>query len=246
MAISLYSFNTNNFVKKISKTFISITVSLLISFVFVSAFVYASTTIGTNIDTGGTLSFNGATSGKITLQPQAIAGTYTLSLPSNVGTANQVLQTDGSGVLSWMTVAAGGLSALTETDGSVTVDNTDTTRPTVGLPYKVYTALLSQSGSDNPAAIVLQNTLGATVTWTKVSDDFTASIPDGFDPTKTVIFGTAGNAEQNNAFFFSASVVTDPLDPFYKQVYCDTFKPGLTSPSIGWGSYVSIEIRVYP
>ena len=31
--------------------------------------------------------------------------------------------------------------------------------------YKVYTALLSQSGTDAPTAIVLENTLGQTITW---------------------------------------------------------------------------------
>ena len=32
--------------------------------------------------------------------------------------------------------------------------------------YKVYTALLTQSGTDAPEAIVFENTLGGTVTWT--------------------------------------------------------------------------------
>lgn len=34
-------------------------------------------------------------------------------------------------------------------------------------PYKVYTALLSQTGTNAPVAIVLENTLGATITWTR-------------------------------------------------------------------------------
>ena len=34
-------------------------------------------------------------------------------------------------------------------------------------PYKVYTALLTQSGTDAPVATVLQNTLGGTVVWTR-------------------------------------------------------------------------------
>ena len=33
-------------------------------------------------------------------------------------------------------------------------------------PYKVYTALLTQSGTDAPVATVLENTLEGTVTWT--------------------------------------------------------------------------------
>ena len=39
----------------------------------------------------------------------------------------------------------------------------------VGRPYKVYTALLSQSGTNAPTATVLENTLGGTVVWTRNS-----------------------------------------------------------------------------
>ena len=35
--------------------------------------------------------------------------------------------------------------------------------------YLVYTALLSQSGTDDPVATVLQNTLGGTVAWTRAA-----------------------------------------------------------------------------
>lgn len=34
-------------------------------------------------------------------------------------------------------------------------------------PYKVYTALLTQSGTDAPVATVLENTLGGDVVWTR-------------------------------------------------------------------------------
>ncbi len=35
------------------------------------------------------------------------------------------------------------------------------------LPYKVYTALLTQSGEDAPTAIELENTLGATISYAR-------------------------------------------------------------------------------
>lgn len=56
--------------------------------------------------TSGTLSFAGSTSGVITIQPAAIAGTYTLTLPINDGNASDVLTTNGTGVLSWTAVSA--------------------------------------------------------------------------------------------------------------------------------------------
>jgi hypothetical protein len=40
---------------------------------------------------------------------------------------------------------------------------------TVDVPYKVYSALISQSGTDAPVATVLQNTLGVTMTWSRFS-----------------------------------------------------------------------------
>jgi hypothetical protein len=51
---------------------------------------------------------------KITIKaPATLSGDYTLTLPTDDGGANQVLQTDGSGVLSWTTVA----STVTTTEG---------------------------------------------------------------------------------------------------------------------------------
>jgi hypothetical protein len=45
----------------------------------------------------------GTTSGTVSIQAAAAAGTYLLTLPTDDGDAGQVLATDGSGVLSWVT-----------------------------------------------------------------------------------------------------------------------------------------------
>jgi hypothetical protein len=66
--------------------------------------------LGLTGTTKGVLSFAGNTSGKIILQPASDAGTFTLTLPTSDGDPNQVLSTDGSGVLSWVTVATGSVS----------------------------------------------------------------------------------------------------------------------------------------
>jgi hypothetical protein len=70
---------------------------------------------------------NGSTSGVVTIQPQADAGTYTLTLPNSAGSATQVLTTDGSGNLSWTTPSAGGGSSaqITEVSTSRALANTD-------------------------------------------------------------------------------------------------------------------------
>jgi hypothetical protein len=53
--------------------------------------------------------------------------------------------------------------------------------PASALPYKVYTALLTQTETDDPVATVLENSLGGTLVWTRNSDgDYTATLIGAF------------------------------------------------------------------
>lgn len=58
-----------------------------------------------------------------------------------------------------------------------------------GLPYKVYTALLTQTGTDNPTAVVLENTLGFEVNWVRdpAGGVYNLTLPTGTDITKIFI-----------------------------------------------------------
>ena len=51
------------------------------------------------------LRLNGQTSGYVELDAPAVAGSNTLTLPNGNGTSGQYLQTNGSGGLSWQTIA---------------------------------------------------------------------------------------------------------------------------------------------
>lgn len=53
----------------------------------------------------------------------------------------------------------GGVQSVVAGTG-ITVDNTDPANPVVALPYKSYVALLTQTGTNAPTAVVLENTLG--------------------------------------------------------------------------------------
>lgn len=58
-------------------------------------------------------------------------------------------------------------------------------------PYKVYTALLSQSGTSAPVATVLENTLGGTVVWNRATGGvYHATLTGAFASNKTAIFVT--------------------------------------------------------
>jgi hypothetical protein len=61
-------------------------------------------------------------------------------------------------------------------------------------PYKVYTALLSQTGTNAPTATVLENTLGGAVVWTRTSTgDYRGTLSGAFTIDKTAVFINGGN-----------------------------------------------------
>lgn len=70
--------------------------------------------------TSGVISHAGSTSGIVTIQPAAVAGTYTLTLPVDDGNAGEFLQTDGSGVLSFAVATGDAFSSLWYHGGEVT------------------------------------------------------------------------------------------------------------------------------
>lgn len=58
-----------------------------------------------------------------------------------------------------------------------------------GRPYKVYTAFLSQAGTDAPVATVLENTLGGTVVWSRNAvGDYYGTLNGAFVIGKTISF----------------------------------------------------------
>ena len=50
----------------------------------------------------------GSTSGIVTLQGAAVAGTWTFTMPTSAGSSGYVLQTDGTGVTNWAALTGGG------------------------------------------------------------------------------------------------------------------------------------------
>lgn len=76
----------------------------------------------------GVMRLAGSTSGNVTVQPAATAGTWTLTLPTSGGTSGYVLTTNGSGVSTWTagaTAAGAGLpfTVVSGTSQSMAVNN---------------------------------------------------------------------------------------------------------------------------
>lgn len=112
--------------------------------------------------------------------------------------------------------------------------------PVDSRPYKVYTALLTQSGTDAPTAIVLENTLGGAIVWTRSSDG--------------VYVGTLAGAFVTNKTFIDAKTVFDDIAVITRISITHT-TDAITISNVGsndfpWpGALINgrypIEIRVY-
>lgn len=73
--------------------------------------------------------------------------------------------------------------------------------------YKVYTATLTQSGTDAPVATALENTVGAIV-WARTGAGvYTGTLTGAFTANKTLLF-TFGNADIDSFVRTSANIVT--------------------------------------
>jgi hypothetical protein len=113
-----------------------------------------------------------------------------------------------------------------------------------GLPYKVYVALLNQSGEDAPVATVSQNTLGGNVEWSWVSTgNYRATLTGAFTSGKTVIFITPDPSSAKGNYHallpsFSGSSLPDTL-----MFTCGNVA---NEPADNLVTNDSIEIRVYP
>ena len=124
-------------------------------------------------------------------------------------------------------------------------DDFDTEWENAGASYLVYTALLTQSGTDAPVATVLENTLGGTVVWTRDGEGlYTATLSDAFTANKTFCPPSCFHDSNDAGIIFEliGGGTTSAL------------KFGCFSYGIGYVDYIidsplgyiQIEIRVYP
>ena len=109
-------------------------------------------------------------------------------------------------------------------------------------PYKVYTALLTQGGTGAPTATVLENTLGGTVVWSRISEGvYVGTLANGFSLTlsKVRIFISGGEPHLNTTGFYNAL----PNNINSVQVNTKNTSGSLADSLMSAGA--TIEIRVY-
>jgi hypothetical protein len=109
------------------------------------------------------------------------------------------------------------------------------------IPYKVYTALLTQTGTDAPIATVLQNTIG-NIYWTRTSPgQYIGNSNNLFPVGKTAIFITPGQPGYPAYAAAVDMVVSD-------EVYVYTLGLPSGAPDNNEDEklfYTTVEIRVY-
>ncbi len=107
-----------------------------------------------------------------------------------------------------------------------------------GASYSVYTALLTQTGTDAPTAVVLENTLGGTVVWSYDSvGTYIATLAGVFTANKTFMIAHP-NGETSSAM----AIIPATLSVNEVQIFSvDDTNNGV---ELNGGAFV--EIRVYP
>lgn len=109
------------------------------------------------------------------------------------------------------TLPAGSIFVDEETP-AVWIAKTDETLELLSTrPYKVYTALLNQSGTAAPTALVLENTLGGSPSLTRGAvGDYSITLNGAFTSNKTtVLVGTVGNGDHSATYSSNAYVTSN-------------------------------------
>jgi len=104
--------------------------------------------------------------------------------------ANRILDLSDSGVLKLPSLAGTGTrTVVADASGNLSATST----PPDSRPYKVYTALLQQSGTSAPVATILENTLGGSIVWSYVAIGvYDGTLSSAFTSSKTASFLNIG------------------------------------------------------
>ena len=152
-------------------------------------------TLGVSTTTAGSLILSGNTSGAVTLNTAAAAGSWTMTLPTTAGTNNYVLATNGSGVTSWVAQTGGGSGTVaSSTIGQVPVYTGATTvTGNANLTLSSGALTVGVAGTQAGTLLLSGGTSGTTTLAVAAAASGTLTLPAG---TGTVI-ATATNMAAN-------------------------------------------------
>jgi len=134
--------------------------------------------IGTSGTNTGTLIFNGATSGGITMKSANAAGTWTMTLPTSAGTSGQVLQTDGSGNTSWASTSSA-TEQVYASSSTTLLFYSDVDTYTAEVIALTTLSLYYSGGQERFLSGVIQQVSASTI-WASATRMTSAMIRDGY------------------------------------------------------------------
>lgn len=144
----------------------------------------ATPTLGVAGTTLGSLAFAGNTSGTVTIQPQAAAGTYNFNLPTSAGTSGQPLLSGGGGATAMsfgtLGIAGGGTAATSFTAYAVLCGGTTSTG-----------ALQSVASVGTSGQILTSNGAGALPTFQSATSALGQALTKADDTNVTLTLGGA-------------------------------------------------------
>lgn len=116
-----------------------------------------------------------------------------------------------------------------------------------GLPYKVYTALLSQEGTNDPVATVLENTLGSDIVWKRSGSQgiYYGENVNFSDPSKVWMLFSPNYSNQGYGVVYQVSGEIYNDGPG-NALWFTTNNVTAGNAVDNWETYISVEIRVYP
>lgn len=107
-------------------------------------------------------------------------------------------------------------------------------------PYRVYTALLTQSGSNAPNATVLENTFPAALTWTRASTGiYNVALSGSFPISGTFCSATVHSVPQGTERHAMFGAVTN------HQCRLRLYATGSNILKDNFNKFMSVEIRAY-
>lgn len=78
----------------------------------------------------------------------------------------------------------------------------------LAIPYQIYNAILTQNGTSNPVATVLQNTLNGTVVWTRSEEGvYLGTLSGAFNPVKTLFQASNSTRKLTETANYSSNFV---------------------------------------
>ena len=171
----------------------------------------------------------------IMISPNARNINVTASSGISVFDSSNVSITSSTGVTVFdgvSNVSVTNSSGITVTESNVTYNNGIKTLNSVN--YKKYVALLYQTGTNDPTAYVLENTLSSGITWVRnTTGEYEGTVTGEFTIYKTAIFCNNTNYGEIMAYRKNANTIN-----VYTQDSSGT-------PTDGQLNYSTIEIRVY-